>query len=154
MNIFVKIILIIFSLAYFISPIDLIPDFLIPYLGWVDDTFIIGIVLYLLRFGRLPYFSGKKGRIFNNFSNLFNSYKNKSANSNQEGQYTNKNINKDPYEILGIKNNATKKEIQTAYKLKVKLYHPDKVSHLGEELQKVANEKFIEIKNAYDFLMK
>lgn len=145
MNIFVKILLIIFALAYFISPIDLIPDFLIPYLGWVDDTFIIGIVLYLLRFGRLPYFSGKKGRIFNNFSNLFNSHKNKSANSNQ---------NQDPYEILGIKNNATKKEIQTAYKLKVKLYHPDKVSHLGEELQKVANEKFIEIKNAYDFLMK
>ena len=154
MSIFVKIILIIFALAYFISPIDLIPDFLIPYLGWVDDTFVIGIVLYLIRFGRLPYFFGKKGRAFNNFSNLFNSYKNQSANFNQDKQYTNQNINKDPYEILGIKQNATKKDIQTAYKLKVKLYHPDKVSHLGEELQRVANEKFIEIKSAYDFLMK
>ena len=158
MSLYVKIILIIFALAYFISPIDIIPDYLIPYLGWIDDTFVIGVIIYLIRYGKLPYFSGKKGRFLNIFSNLFNSYKNQSANSTQAGSRSENNnsneIDKDPYEILGVEKNATKKEIQTAYKKKVQQYHPDKVSHLGEELQKVANEKFIEIKSAYDRLMK
>jgi len=149
MNIFTKIILIIFAFAYFISPIDIIPDFLIPFVGWIDDTLIIGVIIYLLRYGKLPYFSGKNGKYFNAFINMFNTNKNQSANTKQTN--TNK---KNPYEILGIRTNATKDEIQAAYRQKVKQYHPDKVSHLGEELQKVANEKFIEIKNAYDHLMK
>ena len=153
MSLFVKIILIIFAFAYFISPVDIIPDFLIPFVGWIDDTFVIGVIIYLIRYGKLPSFPGRKSKFFNIFSNLFNSYKNQSTDYNQANQ-SYKNINKDPYEILGIKNNATKEEIQAAYKQKVKQYHPDKVSHLGEELQKVANEKFIEIKNAYDLLIK
>lgn len=149
MNIFAKIILIIFAFAYFISPIDIIPDFLIPFVGWIDDTLIIGVIIYLLRYGKLPYFSGKNGKYINAFINMFNTNKNQSANTKQTN--TNK---KNPYKILGIRTNATKDEIQAAYRQKVKQYHPDKVSHLGEELQKVANEKFIEIKNAYDHLMK
>ncbi|MCK5098447.1 MAG: DUF1232 domain-containing protein, partial [Desulfobacteraceae bacterium] len=59
MSIFAKIILIIFAFAYFISPVDIIPDFLIPFVGWIDDTIIIGVIIYLLRYGKLPYFSGK-----------------------------------------------------------------------------------------------
>ena len=144
MNFLTKIILIIFGIAYFISPIDIIPDFLIPYLGWLDDTFIIGIIIYLIRYGKLPYFK--------NFSHLFSSFKKNSENFTQNNKEKSK-IHKSPYEILGIKKNATKKEIQKAYKDKVKQYHPDKVSHLGEELQKIANEKFLEIQDAYDFLM-
>ncbi len=162
MSLFVKIILIIFAFAYFISPIDIIPDFLIPFVGWIDDTFIIGVIIYLIRYGKLPNFSGRNYKFFNIFSNLFNSSKNQTSNDYQTYKSTNKSrrdqyyngIKQDPYEILGINKNATKEEIQAAYKHKVKQYHPDKVSHLGEELQKIANEKFIEIKNAYDLLMK
>ena len=47
-----------------------------------------------------------------------------------------------------------KKKIQAAYKEAIKKYHPDKLSHLGEEFSILANEKFIEIQNAYDILMK
>ena len=144
MNFFTKIILIIFGIAYFISPIDIIPDFFIPYLGWLDDTFVIGIIIYLIRYGKLPYFK--------NFSHLFSSFKKNSENFTQNNKEKSK-IHKSPYEILGIKKNATKKGIQKAYKDKVKQYHPDKVSHLGEELQKIAKEKFLEIQDAYDFLM-
>lgn len=145
MNLFTKIILIIFGIAYFLSPIDIIPDFLIPYLGWLDDAFIVGILIYLLKYGKLPNFKS--------FSRIFNAFKNNTNNSTINNQDSTK-INKSPYEILGINENATKEEIQKAYKDKVKQYHPDKVSHLGEELQKIANEKFLEIKEAYDFLMK
>jgi preprotein translocase subunit Sec63 len=31
-------------------------------------------------------------------------------------------------------------------------YHPDKVTHLGEEFQRIAHEKVINIKKAYDAL--
>ncbi len=145
MNLFTKIILIIFGIAYFISPLDIIPDFIIPYLGWLDDTFIVGIILYLLRYNKLPSFQ--------NFSRLYYTFKNNSGSFSQKENQS-AEINNDPYEILGINRDATKDEIQKAYKHKAKQYHPDKVSHLGEELQKVANEKFLEIQKAYDLLMK
>ena len=35
-----------------------------------------------------------------------------------------------------------------------KKYHPDKVSHLGEEFQKKANEKFQEVNKAYEKIKK
>lgn len=43
---YVKII-ILFLLGYFISPIDLIPDF-IPVIGYIDDILIISLTLYLI----------------------------------------------------------------------------------------------------------
>lgn len=43
---YVKII-ILFLLGYFISPIDLIPDF-IPVVGYIDDILIISLTLYLI----------------------------------------------------------------------------------------------------------
>ncbi len=35
---------IIAAIVYFVSPIDLIPDF-IPIVGYIDDVFIIGLVI-------------------------------------------------------------------------------------------------------------
>ncbi|KYC45317.1 MAG: hypothetical protein APG12_01263 [Candidatus Methanofastidiosum methylothiophilum] len=43
---YVKII-ILFLLGYFISPIDLIPDF-IPVIGYIDDILIISVTLYII----------------------------------------------------------------------------------------------------------
>lgn len=40
---FLSVAIIVISLTYIISPIDLVPDFM-PVLGWLDD----GLVLYLL----------------------------------------------------------------------------------------------------------
>ena len=57
-----------------------------------------------------------------------------------------------PYDILGIKPGASKKEIHNAYKQAIKKYHPDKLSHLGKEFSNLANEKFLEIQRAYDSL--
>ena len=33
-------------------------------------------------------------------------------------------------------------------------YHPDKVSHLGEDFKKVAHEKFRKVQEAYDQIKK
>lgn len=60
---------------------------------------------------------------------------------------------KDPYEILGIHPGASKQEIQAAHRKLVQQYHPDKVAHLGQEFQDLAREKFVEIQDAYDYLI-
>ena len=60
--------------------------------------------------------------------------------------------NRTPYDILGIKTNADQKQIQQAYRKLANQYHPDKVSHLGEEFQKLAEKRFKEIQEAYDTL--
>ena len=55
----------------------------------------------------------------------------------------------DAYEVLGISRSASSDAIQTAYRERMKEYHPDKVTHLGEELQKLAHVKSQEIQRAY-----
>jgi molecular chaperone DnaJ len=57
-----------------------------------------------------------------------------------------------PYEILGVKEGASKEEIKAAYKAQVKKYHPDR--HQDNPLYELAEEKLQEINEAYDYLMK
>lgn len=61
---------------------------------------------------------------------------------------------KDYHTILGIQPGATPEEIKKAYRVAASQYHPDKVSHLGKELIEFANNKFAEIKIAYEELKK
>jgi DnaJ like chaperone protein len=58
----------------------------------------------------------------------------------------------DPYQILGIPRNASQQEIKQAYKQLAGKYHPDKVAHLGREFQKLAEQRFKEIQEAYEAL--
>ena len=53
------------------------------------------------------------------------------------------------YEILGISPEANADEIKAAYRQKISEYHPDKVAHLGAELQSFAKLKSEEINQAY-----
>ena len=55
-----------------------------------------------------------------------------------------------PYEVLGIKQNASEAEIKTAYRNLVKKYHPDK--HQDNPLSELAEEKLREINEAYEML--
>lgn len=58
----------------------------------------------------------------------------------------------DPYEVLGIHRGASKDEIEKAYKKALTRYHPDKVEHLGEDLQQLAKEKTRHITEAFEEL--
>jgi len=159
LSLYLKIILVIFGLAYLLSPVDIIPDLLLPYLGWIDDSIVIATLYYLIRYGKLPGFLFKKKGPFVRPSGAgaadFSSNKKKQANNttDQKKNFTNP-MTQDPYEILGISPTASKSQIQTAYKEAIKKYHPDKLSHLGEEFSDLANRKFLEIQKAYDTLMK
>ncbi|MCF8227082.1 MAG: TerB family tellurite resistance protein [Bacteroidales bacterium] len=58
------------------------------------------------------------------------------------------------YKILEIDPNAAEDDIKKAYRRMAMKYHPDKVSHLGEDFKKVAREKFRKVKDAYDTIKK
>lgn len=58
------------------------------------------------------------------------------------------------YAILEINESASDSELKKAYRKMAVKYHPDKVSHLGEEFKKAANEKFLKVKEAYEKIKK
>lgn len=58
-----------------------------------------------------------------------------------------------PYEILGVSHQARPEEIREAFRRMALHYHPDKVVHLGPEFERVAHEKFLRLKEAYEHLM-
>ncbi|MBW2623187.1 MAG: DnaJ domain-containing protein [Deltaproteobacteria bacterium] len=146
---YVKIILIVLVLLYIFSPYDLIPD-LFPPFGWLDDAFVLGLLVYILRKGVLP---GILSALFRRQTAQFNRYSQDRTYSTG-GSKTNQSGRKSPYEILGVGRNAGMEEIHAAFRDAAQKYHPDKVSHLGPELKDLANEKFIEIQEAYEELQK
>jgi DnaJ like chaperone protein len=58
------------------------------------------------------------------------------------------------YEVLGIPATATDEEVKRAYRELAKKHHPDKVSHLGEDVRKSATEKFQNLSAAYEEIKK
>ncbi|GAA0728083.1 DnaJ domain-containing protein [Clostridium malenominatum] len=57
-----------------------------------------------------------------------------------------------PYEILEIKEGASKEEVKRAYRELAKKYHPDQYGN--NPLRDLAEEKMREINEAYDYLMR
>jgi lysyl-tRNA synthetase class I len=159
-----KIISTILAILYAIWPFDLIPNYLIG-IGWVDDILILALVWY--------YFFSNRPKSTNNFQQFKKQYdyyqhrkygyQQQSNNGNYEQQrqgYQRQyeyqrptgSQKKDPYTVLGVERNASVDEIKKAYRRLVSTYHPDKVLHMGEEFQKLAEIKFKEIQEAYQQL--
>lgn len=57
-----------------------------------------------------------------------------------------------PYDVLGISPNATNDEVKKAYRELSRKYHPD--SYVDNPLSDLAEEKFKEVQEAYDQIMK
>lgn len=58
------------------------------------------------------------------------------------------------YKILEIEPSATDDEVKKAYRKMAVKYHPDKVSHLGDDIRKSADEKFARVNEAYNKIKK
>jgi len=58
------------------------------------------------------------------------------------------------YKILGINPEATDEEVRKAYRQMAITHHPDKVAHLGDDIQHAAKEKFQKVQAAYDDIKK
>lgn len=58
------------------------------------------------------------------------------------------------YRILEVEENADEAAVKKAYRKMAIKYHPDKVGHLGEEIQRAAKEKFQKVQEAYETIKK
>jgi len=59
---------------------------------------------------------------------------------------------RNPYEVLGVRESASKEDIKKAYREQAKKYHPDQYGN--NPLQDLAEDKMQELNEAYDALMK
>lgn len=58
------------------------------------------------------------------------------------------------YKVLEVSSSASDEEVKKAYRKMAVRFHPDKVSHLGPEFQKSANDKFAKVNDAYNKIKK
>ncbi len=136
--------LIIIAVLYLVFPRDLIPDFLGSGLGLIDDLVLIALLTYFYR-NHLRKYADRATQESGGQDQREHS-------SRAQAEASESSF--DPYEILSIDSSASGEEIQAAYRARMHEYHPDKVAHLGEELQKVAHRKAVEIQQAYEQLRK
>jgi len=96
----------------------------------------------------------KNKRTYNDASSGQQQQQNQYQQQNQNQQRSGKSKTPSNYEILGISPTATNDEIKKAYRRLAVMHHPDKYTHLGEEHQKAANQRFLVIQKAYEAIKK
>ncbi len=169
MKTLIPIVLITLGILYVVTPYNLLPSF-IPVIGWIDDIAVTALMIYYLKFGRLPDFIN---RFLGRMAGPSSGQTGAGSGAGAEGTYGSGGYGggsyaggrqhagsrtggnkgpQNPHEVLGVSPNASMKEIHSAYRKLVQQYHPDKVSHLGAEIQETARRKFVEIKAAYEAL--
>ncbi len=120
---------------YIISPIDAHPLF------W-DDLIAAGLLLYLL-------FRKTGHRRQQHTGHSSGARRNKSSSTRESGQALTLD---DAYALLGVSQDAPWEEIHRAYRDKMARSHPDKVSHLSEELQEKAEDITRRLNEAIDII--
>ncbi len=132
--------LILAAIVYFLFPFDLIPDFAgLP--GRIDDVLVmVGLAWFYRKHAKQVFARGSAAE--------------REAGARRESTAAGSaGANAfDPYEVLGVPASASSDAIRSAYRARMQEYHPDKVAHLGEELQKLAHEKSQQIQHAYQQL--
>jgi DnaJ like chaperone protein len=58
------------------------------------------------------------------------------------------------YKVLEIDESATDDEVKKAYRKMAVKFHPDKVAHMGKEIQQSANDRFQKLNEAYGKIKK
>ncbi|SHE56036.1 Protein of unknown function [Desulfacinum infernum DSM 9756] len=141
--------------AYLILPTDLFPDaFIGP--GWTDDLLLLVALYYLFFKKGAPWGrTGDSGSRTGSTSGSAGSAESGAGRGSHRSNASRESSGpQDPYQVLGVAPDADWETIKKAYHRMANRYHPDKVSHLGEEFQQLAHKKFQEIQWAYDILAK
>ncbi|ETW93741.1 MAG: hypothetical protein ETSY1_37885 [Candidatus Entotheonella factor] len=132
------------GILYVLSPIDVVPD-IIPILGWIEDFLVFAAALWLANRMRKP--SPEDIEVEQDET---------SRDSRADGDALRDQpaaaLPKTPWQLLDIDPGASDEAIEAAYKAKLMQYHPDRVAHLGEDLQRLAHEKTLEIQRAYEHI--
>ncbi len=141
MTSFLNYIWIILLVIYIISPFDAHPLFM-------DDLIASGVLFYVL-------FKNARQKKQQQFRDYFRQSQTgrqsrEDTDSASHGPLTLENA----YRMLGVGPDATLDEITKAYREKMTKSHPDKVSHLSEELQERAKEITLKLNEALDLIKK
>ena len=131
--------LIAIAVVYLVFPRDLVFDFVGRGLGLIDDLLLIALLVWFYR----RHLRGTAARETRESEGP--ERKDGAPSAASEPVF-------DPYEVLGIPASASAEAIRSAYKARMNEYHPDKVAHLGDELQQLAHLKALEIQRAYQQL--
>ena len=132
--------LLLVAVLYLVFPRDLIPDYMGRGLGFLDDLMVMGLLTHYFRGYARKYMAGQSQG---------------GPGPEMPGHDSSSDASRaefDPHATLGISPGASKDEIQSAYRARMREYHPDKVAHLGEELQELAHRRSIDIQQAYQRL--
>lgn len=145
-----RILIYIFVILYVISGFDIIPEWVVGPIGVIDDIIILGAVYW--------YFIYRPAKIRARSQRAYyqegEGTRRESYQENQKRAQTDKRFSKsDPYEVLGLRRQASIDDIKSAYRKLAAKYHPDKVDHLGDEFRTLAEQKFKEIQEAYQELV-
>jgi len=145
-----RILIYIIVILYVISGFDIIPEWVVGPIGVIDDIIILGALYWYFIYrpakirakSQRAYYQEGEGR------------RRESYQENQKRAQTDKRFSKsDPYEVLGVRRQASIDDIKSAYRKLAAKYHPDKVVHLGDEFRTLAEQKFKEIQEAYQELV-
>ncbi len=118
-------------IIYIISPRDLHPSLL-------DDLVAMGLLLYL-------QFKNTKKKRQRSHAYTYNQSKARFGSNS----YTKPSL-EDAYRILDVSPDASWEQVKKTYKEKIAKAHPDKVSHLSEELQEKAKELTLQLNDALE----
>ncbi len=133
--------MIILAVLYFLLPFDLIPDGL-GRIGRIDDIAVLLIIIFWLFIKPLVAEVMSGQRFY------------RAGPGTQSRQDSDRQSAADPWQVLGVRRDASPEEIKKAYYELVKQYHPDRVNSLGPELQALAREKTTQLNRAYEQLQK
>lgn len=135
-----RVCLILAAIAYFVMPFDFIPDFMgLP--ARADDAAVMAWLVWLYRDVRRRA-ADPAGPDASGQASGGGTEGDASGRSTDAGAF-------DPYAVLGISPGASPDAIRAAYRERMQEYHPDKVAHLGEDLQALAHARSQEIQRAY-----
>ena len=133
------------GLIYTLCPYDLFPDLIIGW-GWIDDIAVLGLLWWY-------FYKYKKKR--SGYERYFRKGDQHFEGTREGGPFkgdTTGSTPKDPYSVLEISGKASQEDIKQAFRRLANKYHPDKVSHMGDEFKELAERRFKEIQEAYQKL--
>ena len=133
--------LIVVGLIYLLVPMDLIPDYFgLP--GRLDDLILLGVLGWFYRKHLKQYVQGQSESRSGTGSEKARAGQAPPSAGSGKGAF-------DPHAVLGVGRRASADEVRAAYRARMQEYHPDKVAHLGSDLQELAHAKAQEIQRAY-----
>ena len=128
--------------VYIISPFDAHPLFM-------DDLIAAGVLFYLL------YKNAKQKKQRQQYNNYYSrSQSSNQSQQNKTAESTGPITLDEAYRLLGVNPGASLDEISKSYRERMSKSHPDKVSHLSEELQEKAEELTLKLNEAFDLIKK